>query len=155
MTSPIATAGRKLSTAIQTRMVGSIERYLTWARAWPSLSSGTGDSTSCRSPGATRPFGRDCRRSWRLVIDTLERNIFVGDFGAAGGGTAAAATTVKILRGRGVAFHVVAAGARCAATTACGGAFDAATPPAAGTGDKFKAGGPLSFLVLPDERLAA
>src|SRR5258708_2459516 len=55
--------GRYLSTAIQTRIVGSIERYLTQARAWPSFSSGTGDSVSCRSPGATSPFGRDCSRS--------------------------------------------------------------------------------------------
>src|SRR6266566_3909955 len=64
-------------------MVGSMERYFTRARAWPSFSSGTGDSTSCKSPGASNPFGRDCSRSWRLVTDTSEGNIFVGDFGAA------------------------------------------------------------------------
>src|SRR5438093_1170533 len=40
-----------------------MERYFTRASAWPSFSSGTGASRSCRSPGASRPFGRDCRRS--------------------------------------------------------------------------------------------
>src|SRR5260370_23409177 len=73
------------------------------------------------------PFGRDCKRSWRLVFGTLEGNIFVGDFRAAGRVTAATATTVRIVGGRGVAFHVVAPGARCAATAPCGSAFRAAT----------------------------
>src|SRR5260370_35692638 len=92
-------------------MVGSIERYLTLASACPSFNSGTGDSASCRSPGATSPFGRDCSRSWRLVTDTLEGNVFVGDFRAAGGVPCAGATTVRIVGGRGGAFPFVAAGA--------------------------------------------
>src|SRR6267378_776631 len=130
-------------------MVGSIERYLTLARAWPSCNSGTGDSANCRSPGASSPFGRDCSRSWRLVFDTLEGNIFVGNFGAAGGVTATAAT-VRIVGGRSVAFHVVATRTGCcAATTACRSAFSAATQHAEIAGDNFKAGAFLAFLVLP------
>src|SRR5260370_42557772 len=97
-------------------MVGSIERYLTLASACPSFNSGTGDSASCRSPGASSPFGRDCSRSWRLVTDTLEGNVFIGDFRAAGGVTRAAAATVRIVGGGGVAFPGLAAGDGCAAT---------------------------------------
>src|SRR5260370_41394029 len=102
------------------------------------------------------PFGRDCKRSWRLVFDTLEGNIFVGDFRAAGGVTGAAATTVRIVSGRGVAFHVVAAGACCcAATAACGSAFGAATEHAE-IGRNNLCGCPLlTFLVLPFPRLKA
>src|SRR5258708_29225545 len=155
MTSPIATAGRYVSATIQTRMVGSMERYFTRARAWPSFSSGTGDSVSCRSPGASSPFGRDCSRSWRLVFDTLEGNIFVGDFRAAAGVTTAAATTVRIVSGRGVAFHVVAPGARCAATAACGGAFGAAAQHAEVGGNNLCGGALLAFFVLPFTRLNA
>src|SRR5260370_12416056 len=133
-------------------MVGSIERYLTLARAWPSLSSGTGDSASCRWPGATRPCGGDCRRSWRLVFDTLERNIFVGDFGAAAGRSAtssSAAATVRIVGRRGVALGVVAAGACCRATAGCGSAFGAANQHAEVDEDNFEAGARLAFLILP------
>src|SRR5260370_36849290 len=54
--------------AIQTRIVGSIERYFTRARAWPSFNSGTGDSTICKSPWTRRPLGRDCSRNCRLFI---------------------------------------------------------------------------------------
>src|SRR5712664_4753776 len=153
MTPPIATAGRYVSATIQTRMVGSMERYLTLARAWPSFSSGTGDSVSCRSPGARSPFGRFWSRSWRLVFDTLEGNIFVGDFRAAGGVTAATATTVRIVGRRGVAFHVVAAGPCCCA--ACGRTFGAATQHAA-IGRNDLGGCPLlTFFVLPFPRLKA
>src|SRR6266852_3715972 len=116
MTSPIATAGRYVSATIQTRMVGSMERYFTRARAWPSFSSGTGDSVSCRSPGARSPFGRFWSRSWRLVFDTLEGNIFVGDFRAAAGVTCA--TAVGIFGRRGMSLEVIAAGACCCAATA-------------------------------------
>src|SRR5216684_6151801 len=156
MTSPIATAGRYVSATIQTRMVGSMERYFTRARAWPSFSSGTGDSVSCRSPGARSPFGRFWSRSWRLVFDTLEGNIFVGDFRAAAGVTTAAATTVRIVSGRGVAFHVVAAGACCcAATAACCSTFGAATQHAE-IGRNNLCGCPLlALFVLPFPRLKA
>src|SRR5713226_3234646 len=107
-------------------MVGSMERYFTLASAWPSFSSATGDSLSCKSPGASRPFGRDCSRSWRLVFDTLEGNIFVGDFGATAGRSATSG--VRIVGGRGVGFDVVAAGAGCCAATATRrSAFGAAT----------------------------
>src|SRR5258708_34245175 len=117
-------------------MVGSIERYFTRARAWPSLSSGTGDSASCRSPGASSPFGRDCKRSWRLVFDTLEGNIFVGDFGAAAGATCAAA--VRIFGGRGMALEIVAPRARPRPSTAPpGGAFSAAPQHAEVAGRTF------------------
>src|SRR5260370_29272843 len=73
------------------------------------------------------PFGRECKRSWRLVFGTLKGNIFVGDFRAAGRVTAATATTVRIVGRGGVALEVIAAGARCAATAARGSAFGAAT----------------------------
>src|SRR5467141_1338968 len=53
---------------MQTRMVRSIEGYVTLARAWPACSRGSGDSVSCKSPGARRPFGRDLRMSWRFVV---------------------------------------------------------------------------------------
>src|SRR6266850_1379991 len=176
MTSPMATAGRYVSTTIQTRMVGSMERYLTWARAWPSCSSGSGDSTSCKSPGARRPFGRDLRMSWWFAVviggfgrqrrerlkssghpermrswlrDLLERNIFVGDFRAAAGGSASA---VGIVRWRGMAFEVIAARAGTCATTGGGGrsgAFRAASEHAEVAGHDFEAGALLAFLVLP------
>src|SRR5260370_858834 len=98
------------------------------------------------------PFGRDCKRSWRLVFGTLEGNIFVGDFRAAGRVTAA---TVRIVSGRGVAFHIVAAGARCAATAARGSAFGAATQHAE-IGRNNLGGCPLlTFFVLPFPRLKA
>src|SRR6266852_3205559 len=66
-----------------------------------------------------------------------ERNVFVGDFGAASGW---GGSTVRIISGRGVAFHVVAAGARCATTSASRGAFGAASQHAEIAGDDFKAG---------------
>src|SRR5260370_12751793 len=136
-------------------MVGSIERYLTLASACPSFNSGTGDSASCRSPGATSPFGRDCSRSWRLVTDTLEGNVFVGDFRAAGGVPCAGATTVRIVGGRGVAFHVVAAGAGCAATAASSSTFGAAAEHAEISGDNLRGGALLALFVLPSPRLNA
>src|SRR2546429_1540228 len=49
------------------RIVGSMERYFTRASAWPSCKPGTAVSFSCRSPGASMPFGRECRTSWRLT----------------------------------------------------------------------------------------
>src|SRR5260370_8943005 len=73
------------------------------------------------------PFGRECKRSWRLVFGTLKGNIFVGDFRAAGRVTAATATTVRIVGRGGVALEVIASGARCAATAARGTSFGAAT----------------------------
>src|SRR6266850_7869762 len=135
MTSPMATAGRYVSTTIQTRMVGSMERYLTWARAWPSCSSGSGDSTSCKSPGARRPFGRDLRMSWRfvvgmvvLVVREMQRlkspgrpermcsgglflvgDLLEGNIFVGDFRTAAgrvAGTTVGVISGRGMAFEV-------------------------------------------------
>src|SRR5438874_8881457 len=57
--------------AIQMRMVGSIERYFTCASTWPSCSSGTGVSTSFKSPGAIKPLGRDCRMNCRLIVLTF------------------------------------------------------------------------------------
>src|SRR5208282_2977846 len=53
--------------AIQTRMVGSMERYLTRARAWPSSRGRIGDSESWRTSGVMREVGREARMSWRLV----------------------------------------------------------------------------------------
>src|SRR6266478_1419901 len=50
------------------RMVGSMDRYFTRASAWPSAREGSGASASCRSPGASKPVGRACNRSWRLVL---------------------------------------------------------------------------------------
>src|SRR6266478_3121362 len=85
----------------------------------------------------------------------LEGNILVGDFGAAGGVTSAAATTVRIVGGRGVAFHVVAAGARCAATAARGSSFGAAAEHAEVGGDNLGGGALLAFFVLPFTRLNA
>src|SRR5882672_7226426 len=75
----------------------------------------------------------------------LERNIFVGDFR---GGRA---STVRIVRGRGMTFEVIAARAGpCAATGAgCGCAFGAAAEHAKVVGDNFEAGALLAFLVLP------
>src|SRR5271157_3852554 len=68
MTSPRATGGMYWGmSAIQTRMVGSMERYLTRARAWPSWRVGKGDSESWRSVGATRPLGRATSFHWRMV----------------------------------------------------------------------------------------
>src|SRR6266851_4017165 len=134
-------------------MVGSMERYFTRARAWPSFSSGTGDSTSCKSPGASNPFGRDCSRSWRLVTDTSEGNIFVGDFGAAAGRSATAA--VRIVGRSGMGFDVIAAGASCAATAACGSAFGAATQHAEVGGNNLRGCPLLAFFVLPFTRLNA
>src|ERR1700682_4732511 len=130
-------------------MVGSMERYLTLARAWPSFSSGRGNSTSCKSPGASRPFGRDLRMSWRFVFDTLEGNVFVGDFGPAAG--LAATTTIGIVSGCGMAFEVSPAGpGACAAAGAgCCGAFGAATEHAEVIGYDFETGALLAFLVLP------
>src|SRR5882672_3131742 len=149
MTSPMATAGRYVSTTIQTRMVGSMERYLTLARAWPSFSSGRGASRSCRSPGARRPFGRECNCSWRLVTGISEGNIFVRDFGNAAG--RAAGTAVGVVSGRGMAFEVIAAGAGACATTGagCGCAFGAAAEHSEVVGYDFEAGALLAFLVLP------
>src|SRR6266481_4255358 len=128
-------------------MVGSMERYLTRARAWPSFNSGTGDSLSCKSPGVSNPFGRDCRRSWRLVAGTSEGNVFVGDFRAAARRSATAA--VRIVGGRGVALEVVAAGGTRCAATCRGSAFGAAAQHAEIVGDNFKAGALLAFLILP------
>src|SRR5262249_50063950 len=54
-------------------MVGSMERYFTRARAWPSCNSGTWDWTSSRSPGARSAFGRWRRMNWRLVV-VMERS---------------------------------------------------------------------------------
>src|SRR5467141_3006706 len=78
---------------------------------------------------------------------TSERNIFVGNLRAAAGrGT----TSVRIVGGRGVAFHVVAAGTCCcAATSASCSAFGAATQHAEVAGDNFKTGALLAFFVLP------
>src|SRR6266480_1878514 len=56
MTSPIATAGRYVSAAIQTRMVGSMERYLTRASAWPSLSGSTGSFDWLKITGSEESF---------------------------------------------------------------------------------------------------
>src|SRR5258708_22433549 len=89
---------------------------------------------------------------WGLVYGTGEGNSFVGDSGAAGRVTAA---TVRIVSGRGVAFHIVAAGARCAATAARGSAFGAATQHAE-IGRNNLGGCPLlTFFVLPFPRLKA
>src|ERR1700675_1374792 len=119
-------------------MVGSMERYLTLARAWPSFSSGRGDSTSCKSPGASRPFGRDCRRNWRFVFGTLEGNIFVGDFGASA--WLATATAIGNISGRGIAFEGITAGTRACATTGAGSccAFSAAAEHAEVVGYDFE-----------------
>src|ERR1700674_2358603 len=133
-------------------MVGSMESNFTHATAWPSFNSGTGDSASCRSPGASNPFGRDCSRSWRLIFDTLERNIFVGDFGTAWGVTAAAAT-VRIVGGRGVSFHVIAAGARCA--SACRSTFGAAAQHAEVGRNNLRGRPLLALFVLPFPGLKA
>src|SRR5580692_11112188 len=123
-------------------MVGSIDKYFTCASACPSFSSGTGDSASCRSPGARRPFGRDCRRSWRLVVGILERNVFVGDFRAAGGGGASA---VGIFGGGGMRFEVIAAaGTRAGACASRGSAFGPATEHAEITRDNFETGALLA-----------
>src|SRR6266704_3188715 len=135
-------------------MVGSMERYFTRARALPSFSAGTGDSPSCKSPGARSPFGRDCSRSWRLVTDTSEGNIFVGDFGAATGWSATAAVRIVSSR-RGMGFDVIAAGASCAATAACGSAFGAATQHAEVGGNNLRGCPLLAFFVLPFTRLNA
>src|SRR5260370_11559457 len=75
----------------------------------------------------------------------LERDIFVGDFRAAGGVTA---TAIRIVGGRGVAFDVIAARA-CCATGACGSAFGTATEHAEVVGDNFEAGALLAFFILP------
>src|ERR1700674_775611 len=130
-------------------MVGSMERYLTLARAWPSFSSGRADSMSCKSPGASRPFGRDLRMSWRFVFDTLEGNVFVGDFGAAA--RLASATAVGIVSGHGMVFEVITAGTGTCATTGAGCccAFGAATEHAEVIGYDFEAGALLAFFVLP------
>src|SRR4029077_9572880 len=132
-----------------------MERYLTLASAWPSFSSGTGDSDGWRSPVASRPFGRDCRRSWRLVKDTLEGDVFVGDLWAGGG--VASTATVGIVGGCGVGFEVVtAAGARGRATfSACRGAIGAAAEHAEIGSDNLKAGAFLASFVLPLARLDA
>src|SRR5712671_480517 len=55
--------------AIQTRMVGSMERYFTRASACPSPSGGRGASASCKSPGVTIPRGRERRIICRLALD--------------------------------------------------------------------------------------
>src|ERR1700694_4791006 len=150
MTSPIATAGREASASIQTRMVGSMESNFTHASAWPSFNSGTGDSASCRSPGASRPWGRDCSRSWRLDFDTLEGDIFVGDLRAAAGRSTTSTSAVRIFSRSGMALEVVAAtGTCCASTGARGGAIGAATQHAEVVGDDFEAGALLAFFVLP------
>src|SRR2546428_677771 len=78
---------------------------------------------------------------------TSKRNIFVGNFRAAAG---RGATSVRIVGGRGVAFHVVAAGTCCCApTSASCSAFGAATQHAEVAGDNFKTGALLAFFVLP------
>src|SRR5260370_12501589 len=62
MTSPIWTGGMYWGkSVIQTRMVGSMERYFTRARAWPSEMEGMGDSVSLRTSGVMRPVGRLAR----------------------------------------------------------------------------------------------
>src|SRR5713101_4052627 len=135
-------------------MVGSIERYFTRARAWPSFISGTGDSTSCRSPGASNPFGRFCSRSWRLVFDTLEGNIFVGDFRAAAGVTCA--TAVGIFGRRGMSLEVIAAGACCCAATAARcSAFGTAAEHAEAGRNNLCGCALLALFVLPFPRLNA
>src|SRR6266446_5229773 len=85
----------------------------------------------------------------------LEGNILVGDFGAAGGVASAAAAAVRIVGGRGVAFHVVAAGASCAATAARGSALGAATKHAEVGGNNLRGCPLLAFFVLPFARLNA
>ena len=47
-----------------------MDRYRTWASAWPSLIAGTGDSINSKSPGAINPFGRRRRMSCRFVVVT-------------------------------------------------------------------------------------
>src|SRR4029077_6111464 len=69
MTSPSWTGGMYWGrSVIQTRMVGSMERYFTLARAWPSEIVGRGDSVSWRTSGVMRPVGRLARSHWRLVV---------------------------------------------------------------------------------------
>src|SRR3984957_14254419 len=73
MTSPIWTGGMYWGkSAIQTRMVGSMERYFTLARAWPSEIVGLGDSVSLRTSGVIRPVGRWARSHRRLVVGIEE-----------------------------------------------------------------------------------
>src|SRR5713101_6759177 len=117
-------------------MVGSMDRYFTRARAWPSFNSGTGDSLSCKSPGARRPLGRDCSRSWRLVAGMtvftfplisnevhrqeclcyLEGNILVGDFRPG----ACLTACIRALR-VGAGIEVFAAPGSAAARGTCAG----------------------------------
>src|SRR6266699_1225464 len=122
------------------RIVGSMERYFTRASAWPSCKPGTAVSFSCRSPGASMPFGRECRTSWRLTAvmanlvrrpscpkkrippsarndprGGLEGDIFVGDFRGA-----SRAATVTFF-GRSGLLEVVARAWRASAHRASSG----------------------------------
>jgi len=73
MTSPSWTGGMYWGkSVIQMRMVGSMERYFTLARAWPSETAGRGDSVSWRTSGVMRPVGRLARIHWRLVVGMEE-----------------------------------------------------------------------------------
>src|SRR6266480_162280 len=84
------------------------------------------------------------------MFDTLERNIFVGNFRTAAGRSATSVATVRILSRCDMAFHVIAAGTRCCAATAAScSAFGAATQHAEVADNDFKAGALLAFLVLP------
>src|SRR6266849_2764329 len=74
ITSPIWTGGMYWgNSVIQMRMVGSMERYFTLARAWPSVMAGSGDSVSWRTSGVMRPVGRLARSHGRLVVGMRKR----------------------------------------------------------------------------------
>src|SRR5947208_7915749 len=152
------------------RIVGSMERYFTRASAWPSCKPGTAVSFSCRSPGASMPFGREFRTSWRLTAvmanlvrrpscpkkrippsarndprGGLEGDIFVGDFRGA-----SRAATVTFF-GRSGLLEVVARAWRASAHRASSGSgsggIGAASQHAEIVGDNLETGALLTFLV--------
>src|SRR5208337_3334049 len=74
-TSPILTAGRYVSMAIQPRCVGSQDSIRVRTSTSPSPSAGTSVSTKLKSLSWIAPYGRRASSHWRFFMPVLPRRM--------------------------------------------------------------------------------